>query len=242
MALDPTLVHCLGLVLDSEGGWNAAEQTYQGVEQVTFSAYLRHQGLPDRSVRTMTTQERDTLYALEYALPVHFSTLPPGLNYCMLDESINSGPGEAVRQLQEVLLIHVDGRVGFQTLEAVRHCDAIDTIEKICAIRLRMMKSLRKWAIDGPGWTKRVNKVRAQALRMAGVQEEAIAIKQEKKMTSGVSTGIFGALAMLAGMFGQPALAHVFSDPTFAAQTMTLVGGLASIVAGFLPGHPALAK
>jgi lysozyme family protein len=244
MALDPTLVKCLGLVLDSEGGWNAEERTYQGIEDTTYAAYLSSKGRPYQSVRKMTVPERDEIYAVEYALPIHFSALPPGLNYCMLDESINSGPGEAVKQLQEVLQIHVDGKMGFETINAVRHCEPIATIDKLCAARLTFMRSLKKkWVKFGGGWTKRVNKVRAQALRMAGAQEGAIsAQQQETTMTSGVGTGVFGFLAILAGAFGQPALAHVFQDPSFAANCMLVIGSLSSVVAGFLPGHPALAK
>jgi lysozyme family protein len=47
--------------------------------------------------------------------------------------------------------------------------DAVKTlIEEICDKRLVFLKLLKTWSVFGRGWERRVNEVKAEALKMLG--------------------------------------------------------------------------
>ena len=55
-------------------------------------------------------------------------------------------------------------------------------------------------------------------------------------ITPGTVAGALGLAAVFAGAFGKPVLASYLNDPHTAATVLAVAGGLASLVAGVLPG------
>ncbi|RBP15850.1 hypothetical protein DFR50_107120 [Roseiarcus fermentans] len=55
-------------------------------------------------------------------------------------------------------------------------------------------------------------------------------------LTSGTVAGVLGFSAVLAGVFGKPALQAFLADPNTAATVLQVAGGLAAIIAGGLKG------
>lgn len=150
----------------SEGGYvnhpdDPGGATNLGVTQRVYSAWRISHGLPARSVRHITQDEAHRLFVEQYFEPVWFDKLPSGVDYCQADYSINSGPHQATKDLQRVLVdlgndIAVDGQMGVVTLAAVRSEDPALIVSAVCNRRLAFMKSLRHWPTFKGGWERRV--------------------------------------------------------------------------------------
>ena len=162
----------LAVVLKEEGGKvdlksDPGGRTAFGVTQRTFDAWQGAHGLPRRDVWTITPAEVAAIYRNAYADPVHFDSLPPGVDLCVLDDAINSGPHEAACELQRAVGVAADGAIGALTLAAARKLAPVVLIGRLCDARLGFMRRLRTWTIFSRGWTARVETVRAAALAMA---------------------------------------------------------------------------
>ena len=83
------------------------------------------------------------------------------------DWGVNGGPKKAVRDLQEVLGVTVDGAIGGETLDAVGKQKPEFIIRAVCDRRMAFYKSLDTWDVFGRGWSARANAVLASALQMA---------------------------------------------------------------------------
>ena len=163
-ALPKILVHEGGFVNhpDDPGG-----ATNKGITQRTYNNWLRSQGTEQRSVRQITDEEVHAIYREGYWDSVQADKLPPGVAYCVFDAAVNSGPGRAVRWLQECIGAKVDGVVGPETIGASNDANAVETVNDYCDKRLAFMKRLRHWNTFKNGWTRRVREVRKQSLEWA---------------------------------------------------------------------------
>jgi len=142
----------LAFVLKSEGGWtndphDPGGQTMWGIIQTEYDAYLKRHGLPHTSVHNITVAQRDEIYRKEYWDVMGCDGLPSGVDYCVFDAAVNSGPGRA-RQWQ-------------------KESGSPVSIERFCDLRLAFLKALRTWRYFGGGWGTRVEFVRRNAAAMA---------------------------------------------------------------------------
>lgn len=162
----------LKCVLRSEGGYvnnpkDSGHATNDGVTQAVYNAYRVHSGLPVQSVRSISMAEVEAIYRLQFWNAVQGDTLPVGIDYLVFDDAVNSGPVEAVRELQACLGITVDGHLGLRTLQAVQGVnDRRALVLKLCARRLTFLRRLHAWITFGRGWTNRVHQVQDSALGM----------------------------------------------------------------------------
>lgn len=125
-------------------------------------------------VRDLTAAEATEIMVKRYMDPVRFDDLPPGLDLCVFDYGINSGPAQATKSLQRVVQPVVgglDGQLGASTLEAVGRYVGLNGLSKLIDAyqdeRLRFLKALSDWKYFGKGWGTRVERVRKVALGMA---------------------------------------------------------------------------
>lgn len=168
----------LGRVLSHEGGYvnhpkDPGGATNRGVTQRVYDAYRKRHGEAPRSVRAITPDEVADIYKRQYWDAVKADDLPSGLDYAVFDYAVNSGPSRAMKDLQRELGFtgkDVDGFNGNRTLAAAKAADVFDLIERLCARRMRFLKSLRHWPTFGKGWTNRVNEVIEGAVAMASGQ------------------------------------------------------------------------
>ena len=170
----------LRLVLVHEGAFSNHPKdpggaTMKGVTQETYDAYRAKGGQPSRSVRKISGAELEAIYRQGYWAAIHADELPAGVDYCLMDYSVNSGPGRAVKDLQRALGVKVDGVVGLGTLTAVAAADDARLINDVCDRRLRFLRSLKTWSTFGKGWGSRVEGVRASALAMVAGDVAAVA-------------------------------------------------------------------
>ncbi|WP_448950588.1 glycoside hydrolase family 108 protein [Labrys neptuniae] len=167
------LAQTIKLAFGSEGGWSnhpadPGGATKYGITASTLGVArdLRRKATPDE-VRALSLSEAAQILDKQYAQPLRYAELPPGLDYALFDFSVNSGPAQAVRILQRILVVEVDGIVGVKTLNAIRDRNLAGLIDKLQDARLRFLKGLKTWPTFGKGWSIRVEHVRSSALKMA---------------------------------------------------------------------------
>jgi lysozyme family protein len=148
---------CMAFTLKQEGGNSdirgdrGGRTGRGGITHATYDAYRHKKGLPLQDVFKITDNEIAEIYHAEYWFPIGGDDLPVGVDLCIMDISINSGPTRALHILRAV-----------PTKEAAPG----DHVRAICAARLAFLKSLRSWGQFGRGWSRRVAECEAAALLM----------------------------------------------------------------------------
>jgi lysozyme family protein len=162
----------LGYVLRSEGGYVNDPQdpggaTNEGVTQHQYDIWRIAHHQETRSVRFIDPNEVEAFYKAWYWDKVVGNILPSGVDYCVFDCAVNSGPHRAAEWLQEAVGALPDGQIGQKTMAAVAATDPEHIIEMVCNERLAFLETLPTWHHFGNGWTNRVNQVEARAKAMA---------------------------------------------------------------------------
>lgn len=163
----------LKLVLVHEGGFSnhpadPGGATMKGVTQRVYDGWRKRAGRPVQSVRHISNAELIIIYRELYADKIRFDDLPAGVDYCVFDGAVNSGPAQAVKWLQRAIGgIVVDGVLGPATLAAVQDTPALALISKMCDQRRRFLRALKTYAVFRTGWERRVHEVEAAARVMA---------------------------------------------------------------------------
>src|SRR6267154_1528974 len=111
--MDNNFDRCLAFVLKEEGGNDDdpndhGGRTSRGITQREWDKFrLTH---PDRPEDVWKASDADirTIYHDEYWKP-HCSSLVSGLDLVYFDFAVNAGPRQAIKTLQKVLMVVVDG-------------------------------------------------------------------------------------------------------------------------------------
>ena len=161
---------CLALVLKSEGGFvdnpkDPGGMTNLGVTKAVYEAFVGHE-VDEATMRALGPDDVTPLYRRNYWDRVVGDQLPVGVDYCVFDCAVNSGPSQSVKFLQRALNVAADGVLGEHTLNAANQRDAAELIEQFCEERLQFMQSLSTWPKFGNGWQRRVEEVKAAATQM----------------------------------------------------------------------------
>ena len=191
----------LAETLEYEGGYsNHAKdpggKTNYGVIQRVYNSYRRLKGQTPRDVREITQTEVNDIYKTNYWDQVAGDLLPSGLDLAVFDFGVNSGPSQAIKNLQRAINkvekrnLKTDGHLGPATIDAATSLtDLPGVIIYFCDQRLSFLKQLRGWATFGfangkeQGWPKRVRGIKAKALEMA---VQAVLMPQRKPLIAPV--------------------------------------------------------
>lgn len=208
------------LMLVHEGGYvnhpkDPGGATNRGVTQRVYNAYRVSHGLELQNVKSIAEQEIHDIYKKQYWDRTNCDMLPAGLDYCVFDAGVNSGPSRAAKWLQRVLGLPIDGIIGMHTLAAAQACDPEKTINRFCDARLAFVKSLRTWKVFGRGWSRRISEVRRMAVYMAGAAEPKIAAPIEP-----IGKADEADIAATA----------VVKDKSFSGEGMVVAGGMGETV------------
>jgi hypothetical protein len=165
---------CFELILKHEGGYvdhpkDPGGRTNLGVTQRVWEEWL---GRPvsEKEMRALTPIMVKPLYKRKYWDACRADDLVAGVDYCVFDVAVNSGPGRAIKFLQSCVGVTVDGGFGPATLAAVKKAeeDPARLVELYCAKRLEFLQSLKTFETFGKGWSRRVAEVKEEALKMLG--------------------------------------------------------------------------
>jgi lysozyme family protein len=168
---DESLEQSLEWLLEEEGGFSnhpadTGGATMYGVTQATYNAWRKSVGRKQQPVRSITKEEAFSLYKSMYWDEAGCDKLPFPINYMVFDAAVNSGPGRAVKWLQEALRVKPDGVIGRKTLaalsEAVEAADGV-ILYRIIDVRLVFLVDLIKRSPSQiaflKGWMRRLIRV-----------------------------------------------------------------------------------
>lgn len=163
---------CLVELAEAEGGYvnhlsDPGGPTNMGITQATLASW-RGKPVTADDVKNLTRAEAEAIYRKNYWHPIKGDALPDGVDLAVFDLAVNSGPAKAAMMLQSVVGVAQDGVIGPLTLAAVGKMSAATIITRLCADRMAFLRSLTTWPVFGRGWTARVEKVQAAALKAAG--------------------------------------------------------------------------
>lgn len=162
---------CFAMVIKSEGGFvnnpkDPGGMTNLGVTRSVWQAYLKRD-VSEVEMRALTPELVKPFYKAYYWDRIKGDNLPDGVDYAAYDLAVNSGPHRAAQYLQQIAGVTADGMIGPKSLEAIQSCDAKETADAICDMRLDFLKKLSTFDTFGKGWSRRVAEVKAKAISMA---------------------------------------------------------------------------
>jgi lysozyme family protein len=162
---------CLKSVLLHEGGYvnhpaDPGGITNLGVTKRVWEEWVGHE-VDEKIMRGLTPEIVGPMYKAKYWDKIKGDDLPSGVDYCVFDAAINSGPGRAAKWLQAVVGVDPDGGIGPKTLQAVANMDANELVKDYNDRRLSFLYDLPTWPTFGKGWSRRVAEVKATGLGMA---------------------------------------------------------------------------
>ncbi|MEZ5818339.1 MAG: TIGR02594 family protein [Hyphomicrobiaceae bacterium] len=168
----------LASVLASEGGYSEdpydpGGPTNKGITIGDYAAY-KGEALDASSyerlkaeLRAIPDQSVAAIYHGRYWQPARCPELPSALAHFHFDAAVNQGVSGAARMLQESLEVASDGQIGPVTLAAARSRPVRVTLERYAKIRRRRYRALSHFWRFGRGWLARVDRVLAEAQRLA---------------------------------------------------------------------------
>lgn len=169
---------CMIAVLGWEGGFSndpsdRGGATNHGITRATLAAWRGH-AVTAEDVGALSQDEAKDIYRANYWRAARCNALPAGLDLIIFDLAVNSGPGRAVRMLQEAVGAEIDGAAGPATMRAVGEMQVGEAIRTVSRLRRVFYRTL---ADRDPtqekfirGWVNRLDDITARALAMAQEQ------------------------------------------------------------------------
>jgi len=113
----------LAFVLRWEGGFvddpaDRGGATNKGITQAVYDEWRERKHYDKRSVRDIEDGEVKQIYLEQYWKPARCQALDSPMSLILFDSAVNHGVGRAVKLLQEVLNVAVDGHFGPATMAA----------------------------------------------------------------------------------------------------------------------------
>jgi len=162
----------LAELLKHEGGFvnhpsDPGGATNLGVTQEVWEDWI-DRTVSEENMKALTPAKVAPLYKELYWDRIKGDKLPAGVDYVVFDAAVNSGVSRAAKWLQTTVGAVADGAIGEQTLKQVLLTNPQMLIDKYSANRLSFLQRLLTWPTFGKGWERRVEEVRATALKMCG--------------------------------------------------------------------------
>jgi lysozyme family protein len=165
-------------VLQSEGGYvnnpkDPGGPTNLGVTKASWTSFLK-KPVNDNDIKKLTVDDVIPFYKKRYWDICLCDNLPLGIDYCVFDYAINSGPIRAVETLRRLIGLEHVGAFEKKNIESYfkENKDNIILIKKICSQRLLFLQSLKNYEVFGKGWLNRVLMVQEKSLGMASKSEK----------------------------------------------------------------------
>jgi lysozyme family protein len=232
----------LKLMFGDEGGYSnrATDRggpTKYGITAKTLASHRGVGSVTANQVKNLKIEEARDIYIGSYWAPSGGDVLPDGLDYAAFDFGVNSGPLTAVKKLQEVLGITVDGWIGPQTRSAVaQYAGGIQQlIEDYCARRMAFLRSLKGkqgFSSNGRGWTIRVTGIdpKGEYPPAAGVIGNALALAKATKAKPMVLKPKPDPLPANGDSKAMPAGPNPWTKPEVLGPVGGVLGGLPAIL------------
>lgn len=208
---------CMAEIYAHEGGYvdhpkDPGGATNMGITKATLEAW-RGRKVSKQEVKDLPRSEADRIYRSRYWNPVRGDDLNHGIDLVTFDPAVNSGVGRGVIWLQRALGVAADGKMGPVTLSAVGTADPQQVIARACTHRMGFLRGLKTWGTFGKGWSRRVARVEAVAIRMvteaANRPARPVLLENKAKAQSAATREAQGAGGVAAGVGGVTTLADL---------------------------------
>jgi lysozyme family protein len=160
----------LKALLKHEGGYvnhpsDPGGMTNLGVTKRVWEEFTG-QTSSEADMRLLTPSQVAPLYKQRYWDACKCDDLPSGVDYCVFDAAVNSGPKQASKWLQRAVGVADDGAIGKMTVAAVIQQSAADVVHGLNEQRLAFLEGLKTFPVFGKGWSRRVTDVQLVASAM----------------------------------------------------------------------------
>lgn len=156
-------------ILRWEGGFanvknDRGSATNKGITLTTFRAYIG-KGKTVDDLKRLTDVQWDYIFLKGFWMPFGADSInsQPIANICV-DWAWASGTVTAIRQVQSILKVPVDGKVGPKTIEAINTANSKALFERIKAGRLQFVDNIVKrdptQNVFLKGWKNRINAIK----------------------------------------------------------------------------------
>ena len=148
--------NAFNLILINEGGYvndphDTGGETKYGISKKAY---------PNIDIKNLSLEQARAIYHRDYWNRCKCEFLPDALSVAVFDYAVNSGCRKAIRDLQAVLGVAVDGIIGNQTIGAANRIPQRKVLSEYLDKRLNYLMSLKSWARYGNGWGNRIKRVR----------------------------------------------------------------------------------
>jgi len=169
--MEASFFKSLDMVLHHEGGFvdhpdDPGGATNKGITHKTYADFLDRPLEDVSELKNIPKEHVQKIYKTGYWDAVRADELPAGVDFCVFDWAVNSGPRRAAKALQKAAGATVDGAIGPMTVAAVNAADAAQIIEDVTKEREEFYRSLRTFDTFGKGWLRRNKETRDFALEM----------------------------------------------------------------------------
>jgi lysozyme family protein len=161
----------LEMVLHHEGGFvdhkdDPGGATNRGITHKTYADFLGRPLEDVSELKNIPEEHVQLIYKNGYWDKIKGDELPGGVDFCVFDWAVNSGPGRAAKALQKIVMVSQDGAIGPKTLIAVSEMTPTEIIENMTKQRIEFYKELGTFDTFGRGWLRRAKETRDFALDM----------------------------------------------------------------------------
>lgn len=161
-------------VLVYEGGYvddpdDPGGMTNMGITAKTLAEFTgrRLSTITEKEMRELTKDQVKPIYKRKYWDACKCDQLPAGLDILVFDFAVNSGPGRAIKELQQCLRVDDDGILGVITLKHISTFPLELLIKEYANARRDFLQQIKTFPKFGKGWIARVDKVEATANSIA---------------------------------------------------------------------------
>ena len=168
--MEINFIPCVGFTFTQEGGFvdnpnDPGGATNLGITLNTLDDW-ENADLPVSAIRSLDRGLAEQIYHKNYWLKMSCGLLPAGVDLMVFDSGVNVGPGRAIEQLQDALMVDVDGDIGPQTLAAAARMSAHELIADMGLIEQHYYRGLKTFPVFGKGWLARVDRRTVAALTL----------------------------------------------------------------------------
>lgn len=124
---------------------------------------ISQRAFPNLDIRSLTREDAQKLYWLNYWQPVRADDLSWPLSMYVYDAAVNQGCDAAARMLQAAVSAPIDGILGPQTMKKAKAANPAELAALFMAKRCQRYVGTRGFDQYGYGWFARLFRVAAKA-------------------------------------------------------------------------------
>jgi lysozyme family protein len=151
----------IDVILRCEGGDSDDPNDPGGKTRFGISA----KSYPDVDIAKLTISGASQIYRTDYWSPNSCDEMPYWAALCVFDSAVNMGRGNAVKFLQQVAGVSLDGKIGPVTLRVIKHMEPEEGIAEFMSYRTQAYAKMRGWDRYGRGWVRRCFVVAMEAAK-----------------------------------------------------------------------------